>query len=124
MLPLIGVEWQINEQWRLETTRLGVRGSYKASDQLSVFADGGFDFREYRLKDNLPGGLGGGIMRDNAGVFGLGVQWKPANGWTIEGVAGLTFAGETRFDDANGNRIREVDSDPSPFIGLSDKWEF
>jgi hypothetical protein len=122
--PVIGVEWQINEQWRLETAGLGVRGTYKASDELSFIAEVGADGREYRLKDNLPGRLRGGVMRESAGAFSLGVQWKPADGWTIEGVAGLTFAGETRFDDANGNRILKVKSDAAPFIGLTARFEF
>lgn len=124
VLPLINFEWQIDERWRLETTGLGVRGSYKVSEQLTLIADGGYEFREYRLKDSLGGGLGGGVFRDNAAIAGVGLQWRPGERWTIEGTAGMVLGGEARFDDANGNRVREVDTDAAPFIGISVRFEF
>lgn len=124
VFPLINFEWQVDDRWRLETTGLGIRGSYKASDTLTAFADVGYEFREYRLKNNLGGGLGGGVFRDNAAIAGLGVQWKPAERWTLEATAGLVFGGDARFDDANGNRIRKIDSDAAPFVGLSIRLDF
>lgn len=124
VFPLIGLEWQIDQQWRIETTGLGLRGSYKASDRWTLFGDAGYEFREYRLADDVPGGLRGGVMRDNAAILAVGTQWKPSRPISLELGAGVALSGSTRFENASGDLIRKASADPAPFVALSLKWEF
>lgn len=124
VLPVISVRWRINDQWRLDTDGLSVRGTYKANEQWSLFGDVGYEFREYRLGSDVGGNLNNGILRDDAAFLALGSVWSPAPSFSVELNAGLTFAGRLTVDDRNGNRVARTTPDPAPFIGANVRFRF
>jgi hypothetical protein len=121
-IPVLGVEWQINETLRFETRGLGAALTAKLNDQWSVFIDGGYASREFRLDDTNA--QPEGILRDRRGQVGAGVSFAPAPfiEFTLRG--GAVVWSEFRVDDRNGNELRTIDAKPTPYIALSGTIRF
>lgn len=116
IIPLIGVEWQINDMLRFETRGLGAELSAKVHPAFQVFLDGGYNSREFRLEDtNL---LPEGIIRDRRAQVGVGVRWLPTQYVQISLKGGAVVWSEFRVDDRFGNELRTIEADPTGFIGL------
>ena len=117
VIPIIGVEWQIDETLRFETRGLGAELSAKLTNEFMAFIDGGYNSREFRLEDdNL---LPEGIVRDRRAQIGAGVRWQPAPFVQVSLKGGAIVWSEFRVDDRDGNELRSIDADPTGFVGLN-----
>lgn len=116
-LPLVGVEWKIDDTLSLAVRGPGAVVTAKINDQWSAFFDGEFRSREFRLDEDNP--LPDGVIRDRRFVVGAGVRYQPAPFFDISLRGGAVVWQEFRVDNNNGDEQREIESDPTPFIGLS-----
>lgn len=121
-IPVIGVEWRINETTRLTTEGLGARLIASVNDDLDVYLRAGAEWRQYRLADDndvLPDG----VLSDLRVPVGLGVIWEPAAGLQLsfEGGAVVWQEYELRDDD---DEIADTNTDPAPYVGFRVSWAF
>jgi hypothetical protein len=99
VLPIPGLEWQINENWKLATAQ-GVTLTRKFNRRwqadLSVLVEN----REYRLSDEAP--LDGGIFRDRSVPVVVTVRWAPHPGMFAQLAAGVNPWQQQRLTDRPG----------------------
>jgi hypothetical protein len=117
--PLIGVDWQIDEQTRLSSTGdegVGLRLTHAVSEHWSVLVQGSYESREFRLADDNA--LSEGAMRDRRVPVAAGVSYSPSQSVTLQLLGGVVAWQELRFDDSGGNEVSEVNADPAPFVRL------
>ncbi len=122
VFPIPYINWAINDQWSLASTQTGARLSYVLDEDWTLFFDGSWESREYRLDDNGP--IPGGVMRDDRIPLTLGAIWKAGDHVSLEASAGLNAATQYEFLDAAGNTIADVDGDGSVRIGFNASVHF
>lgn len=123
VFPLVIVDWQINDQWRLTNDEgTGVQLSYAPDQSWTLTLDGGWEFREFRLDED--GALPEGIVTDQRIPIAAGLMYRNQNGFEGHVRAGAVIWQEFEVADANGNRISENNTDPTPFLSFSLEWKF
>lgn len=123
VLPVLGVEWQIDDKWSFGTRGLGAGITYKFSDQLNLTLRGGYEPRGYRLSDSR-GANPGGVFHDDRVPVGLELTWKPAPFAIFSIFAGGVVWQEYRVYNDNGNKLADDESDPAPFIAARATIQF
>jgi len=121
-LPLIGIEWQIDEKLRFSVRGPGAELTLKLDDEWSVFLDGQFRSREFRLDSDNP--LPKGVIRDRRVILGTGVSYRPTKFFDISLRGGVVAWQEFTVDDRRGNEQREINTDPAPFVSLTATLRF
>ncbi len=124
-IPIIGVDWQINERTRLSTTGvegLGARLTHGFADHWALVVQGSYESRQFRLADDNA--LSEGAMRDRRLPLGVGITWAPSKTVAVELMGGVVAWEQLRFDDSNGDDVSEVNADPSPFVRVMVRVEF
>ena len=117
LIPVPAFEWQINDQWRLQTVNraLRIRGfelSYEANDWLTLFALGGWASREFRL-DEDGGPSPDGVLRDDRLPLFVGATFQAAERVTFDvGVGGSVWS-QFELLDSTGTEIADSETDPS-----------
>lgn len=121
-LPLVVINWKINEKVSLETTGIGLKLSGALSDEWTVFLRGGGEYHQYRLGDDR-GAAPGGAMTDVRVPVGVGFDWKPAAGLTLSLEGGVVVYQEyqIRNDD---REIDEFNTDPAAYIAGRISYRF
>ncbi len=124
VVPIPGVEWKIDDQWRLSS---GVRPAglfllYSPDEAWTLSLGGQYRSREYRLDDEgfAPEGVG----RDRRIPVEFGVEYRPGRRVSISGFVGVNVWQEYEIDSRSGQSLGEDDSDPSPFLGAAIKLSF
>lgn len=121
IVPIVGIEWQINERLRLDTlpsvTSRGIGGEvrYQINDAFDIGLYGRFQPRQFRLADDdafAPGGL----LTDNRVLIGTGLTWRGGRG--IEAGLGLGVAIPTTFEILDSNDVELIDLDPDPSVAV------
>lgn len=123
VLPAIAFLWRISPEWSLSSQNgRSVRLSYAMSESVSLFAEGGYEAREFRLDDEGPAPEG--VGRDRRVPVAIGAAWKPAPRVSITGKAGAYVWQRYRLDDRDGSKVAEFEADPSPLLILEARIEF
>lgn len=126
VLPALALDWQIDQQTKLEVQPaiggIGFRLSSKRCDELSLFLDGVYQSREFRLANDAP--LPEGVVRDRRFMLGGGLQWFPCEAATVTARAGVVAYQAYRIDDRNGVEQVDVETDPAPYIYLGFSMKF
>lgn len=123
VIPLIIVDWHINDQWRLTNAEgTGAQLSYTPNEAWTFTLDGGWEFREFRLDED--GVLPNGIVTDQRIAVATGLMYRNQNGFEGHVRAGAFVWQEFQVDDVNGNEISENNTDPTPFLSFSLEWKF
>ncbi len=113
--PLIDLEWNIDDHWRLRSHGQGLALEYAIDDDLSVFVRGRLESRRYRL-DVRPGPASRGTVRDRQIPVGLGFRWAARRHFSVRVVAGVMAYHQLKVRDDNRNTIASVSADPAPFF--------
>jgi hypothetical protein len=124
-IPIIGVDWKINDRTRLSTTGvegLGARLTHGFAPEWALIVQGSYENRQFRLADDNA--LPEGVLRDRRAPFGVGIAYSPSPSVAIELMGGVVAWEELRFDDREGNEVSEINSDPAPFIRLMVRIDF
>jgi len=116
ILPIPGIEWQINEDWKLATAQ-GVTLTRKFNRRwqadLSVLVEN----REYRLSDKEP--FDGGIFRDRSVPVVASVRWSPNPGMFMQFAAGVNPWQQQRLTDRPGEPDLTEQSHWSPNLAAT-----
>lgn len=125
VLPIISIDWQISERWRLTNDdrlrfineQIGLNLIYAHDDTFSVLIGTGYRSREYRLtSDNTASDAG--ILEDTRFVVGAGVQWNFGRSGSLRLGGGVFVDQEFRVESSSGNELSEFESDPTGYIGV------
>ena len=122
ILPLIQVDWRIDEQWRLSAGRTIITEGptaalfYKANENTELFVGGGLNFREFRMDDEGP--VPDGVFNDNRVPILAGVDWAATPNIRLIAGGGVTAWQEYQIDDSSGNEVSSAESDPSGMLFL------
>jgi hypothetical protein len=121
--PLITLDWQISERWRLSTEgRPGVTLSYSPSERWTIYLAGEYQYRDFRLDRHGP--APSGVGRDRRVPLMLGVRFEPNRQLSLEGGAGVYFAQNFEILDSGGNKLVDKDVDATPFVQLELTYRF
>lgn len=125
IFPLVSIRWQIDEEVRLETERLGLALTYEPCDEWAFSLLGRFDRAEFRL-DEHNARVSEGVLTDNRVVAAGRVTWTPGGleGLTVSLTGGAIIYREFQLLDDDANEIFEDEADPSAFIGVALRYEF
>lgn len=130
VVPLISIDWKINDQWRLSgrgVGRLANRGPglallYSPNETWTLGAGVSYETREWRLDDE--GVAPHGVAEDSRVPIEFSAVWKPSKRFSLTGTIGVDAWAEYSLYDRNGERIADVQADPTPFVGLEAKLVF
>jgi hypothetical protein len=114
VLPIIALNWQINDRWNLRTLN-GATISYDVLGDKKLIADFGvnYQWREYRVE--VDGHEGSVIDRMLAMEVGATYRFCPA--FALRGFVGVA-AGRNIEVRANDEKITDQDVDAAPFVGV------
>jgi hypothetical protein len=128
--PVLVIDWQINDQWSLESRRESGAGPFSGTELIWDCAEDwelglGFNFRQeqrFRLDDDpvAPDGVG----RTRFWPVWVRAGWKPTPNVSVDGFVGVLLGGELLLEDDDGKRIADDDVDPMPAIGLTGRIRF
>lgn len=124
VLPLIFIDWKISERWRLggKAGGPGVGLFYQASENLTLFLDGDYQTRAYRLDNDGP--APDGVGRDERLQIAIGADWKITNQVRLNARVGAAVYQEYELLDENGVQVTDRQADPAPFVGLELRFDF
>ncbi len=122
VIPIIGIDWKVSDRVTLSTEGTGLRIAAELNKEVTVSLTGGWESREYRLRDDGP--LPDGVVRDARVPIAVSLDWKPRPNIQISVFAGAVVWQEFQFDDREGDEISETNTDPAPFVGVSGKITF
>jgi hypothetical protein len=124
VFPLVVVNWQINEQWRLSNpTPSGPAGP--AGLELSYALGGGWDTgfgatqRQERQRLDSDGPFPDGVGEHRFTVVFARIGHDIAPAARLNFYAGAEVNTKLRVEDSNGNRLYSEESDAALMIGLS-----
>lgn len=122
VIPLIGLDWKINDRVTVATEGTFGTVTVKLADQWSAILSGGWELRDYRLDDDAV--LPDGVVSDSRVPIGLAFEWKPSPNTTVSVGGGVVVWQEFEFRDEDGDDVSETNTDPAPFIGVSATFRF
>ncbi len=117
ILPLIGVEWQISQRWRLETKGLEGHLSYALREPLRLFLGLSYETREFRLAGDSS--VPDGVLRDQTTPITVGLEWQPNPTTKVTVALGRTMGTSYRLRNDLGNTIFDRDAQATPFVSLA-----
>jgi hypothetical protein len=122
--PLLVVNWQINDQWALESGYLEAAGGagpggelrYQINQSWSVA--GGVQYQEKRFRLSDDADIREGVGEDSSYPIYGKVTWQVCPNGALELLGGVTVGGELLLENRNGHKLIEEDYDPAPLVGL------
>lgn len=121
--PVVGLEWDIDETFRLEVQR-GVALGAALADQrkLELRLEGDWNLDRFRLDDTGANPDGIGSLRGTR--VGLGLKWRPQPFIDVSLFGGGVFGRELRLENRRGRRIFRDDVDAGLQFNLSVRASF
>ncbi|TVQ77553.1 MAG: hypothetical protein EA380_07190 [Phycisphaeraceae bacterium] len=124
LLPVLFIQWRIDDQWSVRSDGLGARLNWAASPEFSVFLHAKYERDEWRLDDDR-GDVSEGVLRDRRVPIGVGVDWRPIAGLTITGEVSVFVYRELEFLNDRGRSVVEEKTDEiMPALGFRAEWRF
>lgn len=115
VFPIVGIDWQINEQWRLSNeNQPGLYLSYAINDKWRLSAGARYDFSEFRLEsDNfVPNGIGS----DERVPVTFGVDWTPTPNITVQARVGAVVYEKLKLRNSQRDTLGDATVDPGLYI--------
>lgn len=120
-IPVIGVNWRIDEGTRLAFDGRGLTLSHAYEDGARVFARAAYENRQFRLDDTGPNPNGSFADSAFTAIVGMnfdaGIAVESLATSRIEIYGGAVLGRELEFR-ANGVRVGGADADPGAVFGL------
>jgi hypothetical protein len=122
--PFILIDWQLAENWWIRTGRglaatrgPGLRLEWEFADQWSLAVGGRWEQLRFRLDDDViaPDGVG---EEQSVPLF-LALSYELAERSSVGLLVGVNLYGSLSTFDERGRKLRSVDYDPAPFLGLA-----
>lgn len=125
VLPLVGVDWLINEKWELQLMLLKPRVIYTLDDKWKLFAGMEMISTTFRTSNTLGTSIGQSQYNDALGSYtdirlGVGASYQLNKSFSVETEVGYSVSREidyTRID-------QKVKFDPAPYVSVGLKYEF
>ncbi len=121
--PILFIDWQIADDWRLETGKglassrgPGISLKWQPTAQWSFSLAARYEKTRFRLDDS--GIAAGGVGQDKSVPVGLSATYAAGSDVNFTLLGGVELAGSLELEDRNGNLLAESDYDPAPFVGL------
>lgn len=122
-LPLVMVDWQINERWSLSNDgKLGLTLAYAPSEAWRFSLGADYQTRDFRLDEDGP--IPGGVGRDQRVPLTLGATFTPTPRVIIDLSVGVNLFQNYEVLDRNGVELADVDAEAAPFVGLQIGYRF
>jgi hypothetical protein len=120
VLPIIALNWQIDDRWALRTLR-GVTVSYDVSGDKTFVADLGLNYqrREYRTGPDTS-------LTDNGWALELGGTYRFSEAFALRGAVGA-LAGRNFQEWDNGQRtdgFNKKDVETAPYVTVRALFTF
>ena len=129
VFPLLVIDWNISERWRLSTSRglaasqgPGLTLAYEASEQWEFGLVSRYENVEFRLDEN--GTTPGGIGKDQSLPVVASAAWEANHNLRLALFAGLQFGGKLKLKNAEGDLISESSYDTAPIYGATFELKF
>ncbi len=122
-LPYFAFEWKLSPAWVLSSLNgRSLLLSYAATDTLSLFLEGGYEAREFRLDDQgpSPDGLG----KDRRAPVAVGAAWNITPKLSLTGKLGAYAWQRYRLDESDGTKIAQFEADPAAFFAFEVRFAF
>lgn len=122
ILPFLGVDWSLDDDWRVEFAGTRGRLERRLGRDWTAFALARYEMRQYRLNDDAP--IPAGVARDEEIDVGLGLEWRPRSGVRLSGSFGTTLWQELSILDAHGAHLGEDELDRGTWVALDVRLAF
>jgi hypothetical protein len=126
VLPIMTIDWKINDKLSLRTNpgvgRRIIGLSYQATDALRLTLGTGSERVEFRLEDDGPEPKG--VGRFSRLPVALDVTYDISHRFSVNGYVGYLFSQEVVLDTEDGDRVRREDADPAFGLGAGVSWRF
>lgn len=128
--PLVILNWQIDEQWSIESGYTEVAGGggpggelrYQFTDRWTFAAGLQYQEKRFRLSDDAP--VREGVGEDSSWPVYAKVTWQASAHTALELVGGVAIGGELLLENRNGRKVSQRDYDPAPLVGLRALFTF
>jgi hypothetical protein len=129
IVPVPIVTWHIDENSRLRVRGTRADYEYDLEHDLTAHAILAYEFRAYRLEDEVEGTLAeDGVVNDTHVLLGVGLDWKPrdADWLTVSGEIGAILGQKFEIEKKSVSTLDTVRMDDSAgfFAGLSVEMNF
>jgi hypothetical protein len=132
VVPQIIIDWRPTKEFRVSNFAgpeaypggAGLEAIWMPGDGFEFAIGGRYTYRRFRLDDDGTTPRAGGVGTDEGLPVWLRATYRSDNGLRFDLIGGVQFAGEMELADRDGNRIAEVDVEPSPFVGAFASWRF
>jgi opacity protein-like surface antigen len=118
VIPLLGIDWNIDEKTRLVSRDLGLILSYEIAPDWSVGVFGNFEIRDWRLDDSRAT-IPDGVARERRIVTGIEARYRPSNKFEFALEGGVVAWQKLKALDDDGRKVGDQDFEPAPYIGAS-----
>ncbi len=117
-IPIVIIDWQINDKWRLATTEQArVQLRYEHADAWAFGVEGGYERREFRLDQSGP--LPHGVVDERRIPLAAFATYTASPNFIITGRIGTSVWSEFEFSNSRGNFVSEDELAASLALGLS-----
>ncbi|MBC7782886.1 MAG: hypothetical protein H7144_03525, partial [Burkholderiales bacterium] len=121
-VPLINIDWTINDRLRLEVGGLSGTLTYTIDPQWSIFAEGRYELRQYRLADDAI--VPEGVLSDASIPLGVGARFSANDNISVSLSGGAVVWREIEFFDDDENSLSDDTTDIAGYVAASVKIAF
>lgn len=123
VIPILGIDWRIDEKTRLASRDLGLILSHEIAQDWSLGLFGNFEWRDWRLDDSRST-IPGGVAREKRIVVGVEARYRPSNRFEFALEGGVVAWQKLKALDDDGRKVGDQDFEPAPYIGASVVFRF
>ena len=118
VIPILGIDWNIDEKTRLASRDLGLILSREIAQDWSLGLFGNFEIRDWRLDDSRAT-IPDGVAREKRIVAGVEARYRPSNKFEFALEGGVVAWQKLKALDDDGRKVGDQDFEPAPYIGAS-----
>lgn len=124
VVPSVVMVWTPQEEWAVRVGAVPASGgaaaaaevAYRVAEPVEIGLGALFNQRRFRLGDSAP--APDGVGEDSTLPIRLRLGWDILPQLSVHALAGVAVAGSLELDDRTGNRLRDEDYDPAPYVGI------